>query len=75
MIISQEWHVQTLKRHINKNALGYEDSNVFAFGMISAWLASGEITRKFFNELHANFVNNDEEETLSRIKKRYGRIL
>ena len=78
--ISVEDLAKKIKKIIHRKALGYERDLDFCYGMISAWLDLGIITRKGYNELTDNFAHynqdySEEEEHEEKLQKKYGRIL
>tara|TARA_Y100000034_G_C6766735_1_gene341822 strand:+ start:465 stop:719 length:255 start_codon:yes stop_codon:yes gene_type:complete len=76
---TEEWFAKTLKRAISNEALGYENSLAFAYGMIKGWLKIKAINRRFAKELIDNFASVEfqgldyEDGGYEALEKRYGR--
>lgn len=76
--------IKRLKRKLRDISYGYEYSLYFADGYINALVAEKRITRKFANELIANFATDENcgrtdmdrfESYFDYIEWKYGRVL
>ena len=68
--------VSKLKRKLRTLKLGHEGSLDFSYGYIEALSGCGSVSRKFANEMLANFARHDEgEEYWDDVKQKYGRVL